>query len=232
MFRLIVPIAVVHLATLIGTTSPALAACDDFSDLGSIHLEYNQTDDDAEAVIVVDAGTDLRDVVAIAPGKRKNDGKRVLNVASRDGQKLGITKFTIETPEPSLDEVKAAYPEGTYRFRAHRMDGSCLSGEATLSHQLLAAPVITYPQGGDQNVPPANFVLAWNAVPGAVAYAVEVEQEDLQIVLKSDVLATGTTFAVPSTWFLPSLDYVAVVIAIGANGNHTVSEARFRTAAN
>ena len=31
-------------------------------------------DDDAEAVIVVDAGTDLKEVVAIAPGKRKNDG--------------------------------------------------------------------------------------------------------------------------------------------------------------
>lgn len=67
-------------------------------------------------------------------------------------------------------------------------------------------------------------------MPGAAGYAIEVEQEDIQIALKADLLSDKTSFNIPSDYLLPDKDYVSDVAAIGENGNRTISEVRFHTA--
>ena len=108
-------------------------------ELVTLYLEFNATDNEAEVVTVVDAEVGLKELKVIAP----ND-KTVLSLTSKTTPKLGQAEVLVKTPEPSLDEIKAVYPAGVYQFRAKTVDGGDkVIGEATLSHELLPAPVIS-----------------------------------------------------------------------------------------
>lgn len=186
-----------------------------------MRLESNATDGDAEVVIAINAGEKLKSLEVTSPS-----GKKILNLKSRDGQRLGVGKLTVETPEPALAEVKAAYPAGVYQFRGETMDEKDLSGQITLSHDLLLAPMIQSPLNKATNVP-TTITAAWTAVAGASGYFIEID--DGTAVLKADLPATSTTFIVPPGWLQPDTDYVLGVAVISANGNRTSSEVSFRT---
>ena len=212
-----------HIA-LAGSTHSSLPPVLIFGAVG-IHIEYNAVDSDAKAVIVIDAGVGLSSVKVFAPNSRQ-----VLYLTAKTTPNLGQTKLKVETPEPSLNEVKAAYPAGMYRFRGWTVDGDMIVGEATLSHDLLDAPVITAPANSATTVPINGQTATWETVTGAASYFLELEQEDLALVLKVDLLSSSTSFDFPTGWLLLDKDYVLSVSAIGANGNHTIAEVRFRTA--
>ena len=108
-------------------------------ELVTLYLEFNPTDNEAEVVTVVDAEVGLKVLKVIAP----ND-KTVLSLTSKNTPNLGQGEVLVKTPELSLDEIKAVYPAGVYRFRGTTVDdGDRVIGEVTLSHELLAAPVIS-----------------------------------------------------------------------------------------
>ena len=188
----------------------------------ALRLESNATDNDAEVVIVIDSGGELKTLKVSSP-----NGKKILNLKSTDGQRLGVSKLTVETPEPTLAEVKAAYPAGVYQFRAETVDGEDVSGQATLSHELLPATTITAPLNGATNVP-TTITAAWTAVAGASGYFIEID--DGSRVLKADLPATSTTFIVPPGWLQPDTEYTLGVAAVGENGNRVATEVSFRTA--
>lgn len=207
--------------------APLARAQDSDDEVGDaeIFLENNQTDGDAEIVILIDAEVGLKRVKVLPP----NSNRPIIALEAKNFPNLGVKEILVETPEPSLEEVKAVYPPGTYRVRGRKLDGGVLEQDMELSHDLLTAPAITFPAAGADDVSTRGFVIRWNAVPGAAAYEIEVEQEELEIVLKADVQADATSFRVPNGYLLPNSEYTVGVAVIAGNGNKSVSEAVFNT---
>jgi hypothetical protein len=196
-----------------------------------IILEYNATDEDAEIVLTMDADLPLARIVVLSPDRdRDGDRKPVLSLSSSNTKNLGLKELLVETPEPSLEQVLASYPEGRYIFRARTEAGDIARGSAVLEHDLLDAPEIANPADESTGVPVNGVVAEWNAVAGAVAYKLELEQEDLEIVLTADVPADATTFAFPTGWLVPNSEYAFGIAAVSEDGNLTVTEIHFVTA--
>lgn len=189
-----------------------------------IHLEQNVVDEDAEAVITIKGGDEgLRTIRVIAPDRR-----RITAYESRNRRNLGAREMLIETPEPSLATVLAAYPEGTYRFIGHTFDGEELLAEAVLSHEFADAVAVTFPENEAEDVP-LEVTLLWEPVAEAVGYFVEIEQEDLEIVIETNIPAPASSFALPAGWLRPGLEYVVGIGSISENGNVTFIESTFTT---
>ncbi len=190
----------------------------------AMKLEANETDGDAEVNIEFKSDYPLQYFDVIAPS-----GRVIMRIRSHDKEKLGIQKGFIETPEPSPEEVLAAYPEGVYKFKGRTVDNEPIRGEATLSHERPAAPRITSPASAAEGVPLSGLGGTWNPVEGAAAYALELEHVETELALKVDVPATRTSFTFPPGWVLAGSEYQFGVAAIGENGNVTVTEIRFTT---
>lgn len=190
-----------------------------------VRLEYNATDDDAEAVIVVDAGIGFTRLAIFGPS-----GKLMHEIRAQNGG-VGLTKMPMETPEPSLEEVEAAYPEGTYRFRGRTVDGSALTGEAIVSHALLAPATITAPVADASDVAVADLTVSWQPVAGATSYLIELEDDAVPAAVKADLPGAASSFTFSGGWLRPDTSYVLTLGAVGANGNVVYSEIRFRTRA-
>lgn len=224
-FKQMVRMFVALMILMTGAQQSALAAAS-FENV-AIRLEQNVTDQDAEVVMDIKAGVGLKELIVTGP-----KGDRIVDLESKQNPRLGLMKFLVETPEPSLDDIIASYPEGTYRFRGRTIAGKKISGTATLSHEMPAAPTIVSPAAGAVDVALNAQAASWEAVEGAVGYFIELEQEDLGLVLKVDMQASVTSFQFPDGWLLPDKDYLLGVMAIGSNGNRSGSEVRFHTAAN
>ena len=192
-------------------------------DEARLFLEYNATDEDAEVVIQVDADAGLERFRVVAP-----DGKVILDLRARGAEGLGIRKLDLETPEPGLEAVLAAYPEGEYSFFGRTTDGEILASTVALSHELPAAPQLTFPTEGQTGVP-LGGAASWTPVAGAAGYFLEIENDDLGVDLKSHVVASQTSFGFPAGWLLPDTEYQIGIAARGANGNLSVTELDFTT---
>lgn len=73
-----------------------------------ILLEQNATDGDAEVVLFAKGQDEgLAELSAFAPSR-----KRILHVKAQEGSKLGLREFHLETAEPKLKDVSAAFPRG------------------------------------------------------------------------------------------------------------------------
>ena len=213
-------LAAVALLTLSSTTKPAL---EEF-DIATLRVEYNATDDDAEVVLFVDVPEGLDRLRVIDP-----NGKEILNVRAKNAQDLGIRKLNLETPEPSLASVLAAYPAGPYRFLGRTVEGELLASTAWLSHDLPAAAQFSFPQAGQSGIPLAGAAAAWGAVPGATGYFLELENDDLGVDVKSHIAAAQVSFGFPTGWLFPNTQYVLSIGAVGASGNLTVTQLDFTT---
>jgi hypothetical protein len=159
-----------------------------------VRLESNATDDDAEAVIVVDAGIGFTRLAIFGPS-----GKLMHEIRAQNGG-VGLTKMPMETPEPSLEEVEAAYPEGTYRFRGRTVDGSALTGEAIVSHALLAPATITAPVADASDVAVADLTVSWQPVAGATSYLIELEDDAVPAAVKADLPGAASSFTFSGGW--------------------------------
>ncbi len=221
MFKLLVPALLVPalVAGATATVAPRPAAIP--FERVAIYLEYNATDDDAEIVVDLKADAALERLAIFAPG-----GKPVLKLRSRDGEGLGINELVLETTEPALATVLAAYPPGLYRFVGRTHSGQELFSIAQLSHDLPAAPDILQPLDGEVGILDGSSAV-WTCATPVASFLVELEQEDIGIELLSNVLGTTTSFAFPAGWLAPGLEHQLGIGARAANGNLVVTEIHF-----
>src|SRR5919201_5976061 len=101
--------------------------------LAAIHFERNATDGDMEVVFEVRGATDGLAGLSV----RSPDGRRVIAFRAPDASTMGIRQFRFESPEPrDVTSIKAAYPEGVYKFFGKTASGVKFFGKSTLSHRL------------------------------------------------------------------------------------------------
>ena len=187
----------------------------------AIYLEYNATDNDAEVVIDLKADADLERLIVLGP-----QGQAVLKLRSKDTQALGLNEIVIETNEPGLAEVLASYPAGVYRFFGRTLTGEHLFSAATLSHDLPPAPVFIHPLDGATAVP-LDGAATWAGSSSAVSWLLELEQEDVEIDLLTNLKGQTTSFGFPAGWLEPGLEHQLGLAARASNGNITVTEIHF-----
>ena len=107
------------------------------------------------------------------------------------------------------------------------VDGDRLEGTATLTHALLPAPFFTPADGAE--VDPNNVIVEWEAVAGAAAYSVEIEQDDLEVNVTAELNSDTLSFAVPAGFLVPGVKYEVGVATVTDDGNVAVAESAFTT---
>ena len=207
------------LATPSGAAAQGLPV--EFEELTMI-FELNETDGDAEVVIFAQTSEGMEKLTVLGPKGAKRIDLRARG--ARDD--IGLAEVLIESAEPSIAQVKKAFPEGQYTFMARTVSGQRVEGTVTLSHDLLPAPSFT-PQ--DEEVDPDHVVVSWSPVPGAAAYQVEVEQDDIGVNLTVTVGPDVTSLEIPSGFLEPDTEYEVGVATIAPTGNVSVAESSFTT---
>ena len=193
--------------------------------VASVHFEQNATDGDVEVVFEVKGGDDgLASLTVTAP-----DGRTVVSVSSPDSSTMGVRQYRFESPEPTdAARLKAAYPEGAYRFAAATATGHRYASDAALSHRLPPAPAVLSPVDEAEDVAVHGLRVTWTPVPDAAAYVVTIEQADLD--LSITLPGAATAFAVPDGVLQPGREYTLAVGAVLPGGNASFVETSFATA--
>ena len=216
-------------------------------------IEYNATDEDIGVHGAVDADG-WRTFCLFDP-----NGRPVLEIGPR-GQlfSLGMAAVFFESREPpssefSFDDLAAAFPEGRYTVRGESFNGRALTGEATFTHDVPAAPEITAPElveepeeaEGGAGVPLEGLAVRWDEVTETVdgepveitGYQVIVTKEEAEDphgfarpVYDVHVPATVMELSVPAEFLEPDAVYELEVLALEESGNQTISVGFFKTA--
>jgi hypothetical protein len=215
-------------------------------------VEYNATDDDIGVHGAFDDHGWKR-LCVFDPS-----GRPVLHVGPR-GQLLDLTMAGVffESREPpasefSFADLKAAFPEGEYSVRGESFDGTILTGAATFTHDVPAAPVITAPalaedpRGTRANpVPLDGLVVDWDQVTRTVddgpvsitGYEVIITKEVhddpdgfSRPIYDVHVPSTVDRLPVPREFLQPNTVYELEVLALEVSGNQTISVGFFKTA--
>lgn len=186
----------------------------------AIHLERNASDGDAEAVILAKA----QDCGLLFLSIRNPQGARIGRYDAPDPIGLGAREILLETPEPSEEDVVAAYPPGLYSFVGKTLCGETISGRARLRAGFPEAPVILSPTE-DEVLPIGDVTIEWSPVSGAQEYVVELESSE-GLGLKTTVPASARAITLPVVLFPPG-DYELGVAARGSSGNVSVTETAF-----
>lgn len=198
--------------------------CLEFSEL-SMSLEQNATDGDTEVVIFAkgqDAG--LRRLVVSGP-----DGNHVATFTG-SGKGIGIREFVLESAEPpELNLVLASFPEGEYTITGRTVDGECISGTTSLSHQLAPATTLITPTE-EQTVAVDQVVLSWAAVAGTERYVVELNNETTGSEFTFQIFPPTTSLAIPAHFLQAGSEYQFGVGVRTTNNNITFVETTFFTA--
>jgi hypothetical protein len=215
-------------AAVVAASAPEALAKDEVIpfDEAQLFIEFNSTDNDAGIQVFLD-GEDW-ELLRI----RSPHGQKILQILATGGlEELGLTELRFESAEPSPflpeREILALFPEGDYEFEARTLEGDVLVSTATLSHALPAAPSISSPC--DQEVDPDSAVITWGSIAEVVGYEVIVENEDLGVSLTAVLPASKTSLQVSPDFLEPATEYKVEVLAIGANGNKTITECLFET---
>ncbi|MEN8161495.1 MAG: hypothetical protein ABFS41_15605 [Myxococcota bacterium] len=209
----------------------------------AIFFEFNSTDRDLGIQIFFDA-EGWRQVKVAGPG-----GK-IFKVGNGGGLKqIGSTEVFTESAEPELCEEGAGmcdldqaiaeflsrFPEGTYVFTGKTIENGKLVGDAELSWSLPAAVGIVDAEG--------NFpAVVWTPGMGGeevVRYEVVVEavaevDDDEEVFTQVTQVTSDVTSITSSPEFAALVDDLLMdgslvelkveIIAIGANGNKTITE--------
>jgi hypothetical protein len=190
-----------------------------------IYVEFNETDNDTGIHIDTDHDVGLRTLRVVGP-----NGKTVVDSTWRTRPPLGLTEMATESAEPDPEQALLAYPPGVYRFSGVTIEGDRLVSQATLSHDLLAAPAITSPADGATGVPTTGVSAAWDAVPGAQGYALEIEQGTPFVTkLETTLESTSNRFSIPDGLLIPDTAFQIGVASISSNGNLSLSVIEFHT---
>jgi hypothetical protein len=168
---------------------------------------------------------------------------------------LTMAGVVFESREPpvgefSMDDLAAAFPEGTYKVRGRSFDGRTLVGSATFTHDVPAPPTITAPklaEDPERPGPPISrngLVVDWNPVTTTVdgrpvtitGYEVIVTKEDhddpngfSRPVYDVHVPARVNALSVPHEFLEPNTVYELEVLALETSGNQTISVGFFLT---
>jgi hypothetical protein len=196
--------------------------------VASVHFEQNATDGDVEVVFQAKGRSEgLAKLTVISP-----DGRTVVDFAAPDASTLGIREFAFESPEPKdVKGLKAAYPEGVYRFAGATAAGQELRGESRLSHELPATAAFLRPAAGARDVPVAKLEIAWTPPAGKVSgYIVEIEQDELGAHLEATLPGSAARFAVPDAFLRPGTEYELGIGTVSEAGNVSFVETSFTTA--
>lgn len=192
----------------------------------SMRFEVNETDGDGEVVFSVKASEGLRWLKVFAP-----DGEIIIFIISNDERTridpIGLAQFNLETGEPSIDGVKKAYPKGAYQFLARTINGDRVFGKVDFSHELLSAPIFS--PKGEKRVDPNNAVVRWQPVKGALAYEVEIENDDLEVNVTAKLPGSATHFNIPQGFLRPGTEYEVGVTTVTKDGNLSIAESSFVT---
>ena len=205
----------------------AFAESEEFED-AFIYLEQNATDGDTEVVILAKGGDEGFKTLKIADP----DGKKIIQLNAKK-RTLGTREFAMESPEPDLDSVLKAYPEGEYTFKGKTISGEKYMSTAYLSHVIPDPAENIYPADEQEINPDEDLEITWDPVPGAVKYLVEVEREDPEPekTLQGDVEPSDfPSFTVSADWLEPDAEYQVGVAVVNADGNITWVEQAFTTA--
>ena len=186
---------------------------------------YSASDDDAEILIRATGVDPIGQVRIVGPG-----GTVRLKATFRDGDRLGQADVQFDTPEPSLEDLMQAYPEGQYRFRGRTAAGEKLAGVAELSYELLPAPTILFPPAGETDVPTKDLEVRWSVPVAPERILPQVEDEREKVSLSIDLPGDAERFTLPNDWLQPGVMYTLDIKLVAENGNQTVRDARFTTA--
>lgn len=185
------------------------------------------------------------------------NGKQVLAVKPQ-GQLKDLTMAGIffESREPpnsefSIADLKQAFPEGRYTVRGVTFDGTGLTGFATFTHAIPAAPVITAPalaqdekDAADATVSPLDLVVTWQQVTATIT-GDPLTITGYEVIITKNVKddpngfsrptfdvhlpPTQNTLSVPIEFIEPSTVYELEVLALEKSGNQTISAGFFKT---
>jgi hypothetical protein len=213
----------------------------------SIIFEVNSTDGDAGAQVFVD-GEGWKKVWVFNP-----NGRRILSVQAQSSVKAigGGTELFLESEEPeyaNLDELQELldlFPEGDYTFFAQTVEGGWAMGEAELTYDIPAGPVIAEPTPDEGEECAADVfvntaVIEWDEVEESifgspdidiVGYQVIVEiEEPVLRVFSADVPADTLMVMVPPEFLEEGAEFKFEILAIEESGNQTITESCFETA--
>ena len=226
------PVSVYVWAALAAATGSLSAHADTQADKAeiftnsSVRFEQNATDGDVEVVFDAKGGdAGLTRLRIDAP-----DGRTVVDLTAPDRSTLGIRQFRMESPEPKdVAALKAAYPEGTYRFYGRSHSGATLTGTSTLSHRLPAVARFRAPAPEATGVPTRNASISWHPAAGVAHYIVEIEHDELGTRVQATLPASASSFAIPDGFLLPGTQYELAIGTIDSVGNMSFVETSFTT---
>jgi hypothetical protein len=157
-----------------------------------------------------------------------------------------------ELAELSIENLLALFPEGQYAIRGTNFDGTSLTGFATFTQAIPAAPVILAPAGLAEDeeggrevlISSENLVVQWEPITSTidgqpveiVAYEVIITADDYagehgfyQPIFDVHVPADRTSLSVSAEFWQPNTLYEIEILAIEVTGNQTISLGFFTT---
>jgi hypothetical protein len=208
-----------------------------------LFIEHNATDGDTGIHGAFD-GIDWQKLCVFDP-----NGQLVLEVEPKNQLRdLSISGIFFESREPPNDEVPieeilARFPEGRYSVRGRALDGRRLTGAATFTHDIPAAPVIVFPLE-DGVVSSAGFTVMWNHVTTTLD-GNPLKRTGYEVIITKDVpddphgfsrptfdvhvRASETSLSVPSEFLEPGTRYELEVLVLEVSGNQTITNLFFQT---
>jgi hypothetical protein len=202
------------------------AASTEPMEVAVVRFEQNATDGDVEVVFEAEGDDDgLAKLTVVAP-----NGRTIIDFTAPDASKFGMRQFRFESPEPKdVSSLKAAFPEGEYKFSGVTPAGVRMQGKSKLSHALPPTSSFRQPAADAKDVP-AKLEIAWSPVKNAAGYILELEQSRTKLSVTANLPASETQFAVPDGLLRPGLRYQLGIGAVAADGNVSFVETHFTTA--
>ena len=208
-----------------------------------LFFEHNSTDQDTGVHGAFDTSS-FAELCVYNPS-----GRQILAVKpQRKLLKLTMGGIFFESREPpnaevSLNSLMTDFPEGLYTIRGVSIDGTGLSGAATLTHDIPAAPIIVFPED-EAVVAPRNLRIKWKAVTRSLSGSA-LKPKGYEVIITKDVrddpngfsrptfdvhvLPSRTSLDVPNQFLEPSTPYELEILVLEKSGNQTIAAIHFET---
>ena len=249
MAMLIVATLGVHSTSAMGAADDGGVACGPMKgkkvaiDTAKLIIEYNATDND----IGVHGAFDDKGWSELCVYDPK--GKLVLAVKPQSQLKdLTMGGIFFESREPPAEEfsfkdIAAKFPEGKYKVRAQSFDGTILTGAATFTHDVPAAPIVTAPVDGAV-VPTTSLSIQWEdvtetvngdpiTITGYEVIVTKINHDDpngfSQPTFDVHVPPDRNSLTVSNEFLEPGTEYELEVLALEESGNQTITVSSFTT---
>jgi hypothetical protein len=225
----IIAAALIYLLAVSAAAAEKPAAKPALFEFVTARFEQNATDGDVEAVFETLASDDgLVKLTVVAP-----DGRTIIDFAAPGRAAMGIREFRFESPEPTdTAALKKAYPEGAYTFTGSTSRGAHFEDKTTLSHKLPPATSFVSPEADAHNVATKNLRITWAPVKGVSGYTIELEPSRTSAHIEMQLPASVTSFVVPDGVLRPGGKCQLGIGTVSSDGNVSVIETTFTTAAN